>query len=152
MWLKKSIALFFIILSISILAEEAPATNTPNDLEIERTPGTLVKMTGKYKFNFSVTKDWKTLHLIVTDLKDQPVLLDLKNIEVFIRPIERRSPFKLEMVRHSDKQEGVFETTHYKGDLNFIENFKGFRVNTYITIGDERIVCEYLFSREAAGK
>ncbi len=109
-------------------------------------------MTGKYKFNFSVTKDWKTLHLVVTDLKDQPVLLDLKNIEVFVRPIERRSPFKLEMVSHSDKQEGVHDSTHYKGELKFIENFKGFRVNTYITIGEERVVCEYLFSREAVGK
>ena len=37
----------------------------------------------------------------------------------------------------------------YKGDLNFIENFKGFHVNTFIAIGDERCVSEYLFMREA---
>ncbi len=149
MWLNKFLLICLVIFSISLLAEEATA---PNDLELERTPGTLVKMTGKYKFNFSVTKDWKTLHLVITDLKDQPVLLDLKNVEVFVRPIERRTPFKLEMVSHSDKQEGVHESTHYKGELNFIENFKGFRVNTFIAIGEERVVCEYLFSREAEGK
>lgn len=141
MW-KKSVLLIAFIFSVSVFAEDAA-----NELNAERVPGTLVKTTGKYKFVFSVTKDWKKLHLTITDMKDQPVLLDFQKIEVFVRPIERKSPFKLTMEAHSDNQEGVKDTTHYTGDLNFIENFKGFRVNTFIAIGDERCVSEYLFSR-----
>lgn len=141
-WFKNTIILFVLILSMSVFAEEVG-----NELNAERVPGTLVKTTGKYKFVFSVTKDWTKLHLTVTDLKDQPVLLDFQKIEVFVRPIERKSPFKLTMETHSDKQEGVRATTHYTGDLNFIENFKGFRVNTFISIGEERCVSEYVFSR-----
>ena len=142
MWLKNTIIYLILIISMSVFAEEVG-----NDLNAERVLGTLVKTTGKYKFVFSVTKDWTKLHVTVTDLKDQPVLIDFQKIEVMVRPIERRSPFKLTMETHSDKQEGVRATTHYSGDLNFIENFKGFRVNTFIAIGDERCVCEYLFMR-----
>ena len=142
MWLKKAVLLLTLICSLSLFAEEVG-----NELNAERVAGTLVKTTGKYKFNFSVTKDWKKLHLTITDMKDQPVLLDFEKIEVFVRPIERKSPFKLTMEAHSETQEGVGSTTHYTGDLNFIENFKGFRVNTFVAIGDERCVSEFLFSR-----
>ena len=143
MWLKKIALLLILTFSMNVFAEDVV-----NDLNTARVVGTLVKTTGKYKFIFSVTKDWKTLHLTITDLKDQPVLLDFKNIEVFVRPIERKSPFKLTMETHSETQEGTRATTHYTGDLNFLENFKGFRVNTFVAIGDERCVSEYLFTRE----
>lgn len=142
MLLKKLTVLVILILSMSVFAEEVA-----NDLNAEKVPGKLVKVTGKYKFIFSATKDWKVLHLTVTDMKDQPVLLDFKKIEVFVRPIERKSPFKLTMEAHSDTQEGVISTTHYSGELNFIENFKGFRVNTFIAIEEERCVSEFLFMR-----
>lgn len=142
----KHISKLFIalLLSCSFLFADEPA----NDLNAERVAGTLVKMTGKYKFVFSVTKDWKTLHMIVTDLKDQPVLIDLAKVEVSVRPDERTTPFQVVMTSHSEKQDGIRQSTHYKGDLNFIDNFKGFRASAVIMIGDEKLVSEYSFKRE----
>ena len=142
MWAKKGGFLLILIFSMSLFAAD-----NINDLSAERVLGTLVKTTGKYKFNFSVTKDWKTLHLTITDLKDQPVLLDFHKIEISVRPIELKVPVKLVMVAHSENQEGVRSTTHYSSDLNFIENFKGFRVTTTVNIAEELCVSEFLFMR-----
>lgn len=139
--------ILFLLLSSSLLLADDQATAT-NDLTVERVAGNLVKMTGKYKLVFSITKDWKILHMTVTDLKDQPVLVDIAKIEISVRPDNRRTPFHVVMTEHPENQDGLRVTTHFEAKLNFIDEFKSFRVSTVVMIGDEKILSEYSFQRD----
>ncbi len=133
-----------LLITLSVFAQE----ESKNYLNVERDAGKAEQLIGDYQLIFSVSKDWKSLHLEVKDRQGNPVLIDVLEIEVLVRPGNRRSPFKLILKNYPATQEGGLVTSHYAADLNFVDNFKSFKANTFVTINGLRCVSEFRFSRD----
>lgn len=145
--LLRVIMLSFVLLFVSsVYAEEQKDSNF---LTVELQEGEKIRVVGDYHFIFKVSKDWKTLYVDVLDREGKPTRLDLSEFEVFIRPSNRRSPFKLTVRNVPKDQEGGSVTSHYAGSLDFIDHFKSFKVNTFLTINNSRCVSEFQFLRES---
>lgn len=132
------------LFTLSIFAQE----ETNNYLNKEKQEGKAERVIGEYQLVFSVNKDWTVLHLDVTDRKGNPVAIDILEIEALVRPGNRRSPFKVILKSYPVKQEGGQITSHYAADLNFVDNFKNFKANTFVTIAGFRCVSEFHFARD----